>query len=86
MPYDTNNPMMTTQGPVGMGNPMMNLMRRLMNRPQDIELPSESGEVDPRLLEHMANPAEQMRKAFRQANQLAAGEGPLGGLMRAQPK
>ena len=84
MPYELPpDTMMSSQGSMGMGNPFMNMMRRMMNRPKDIELPAESGMVDPRIIEQSANPLEQLKKAFGAANKIAAEDDALQGLYRA---
>ena len=84
MPYELPpDAMMSTQGPMGMGNPFTNMMKRMMNRPKDIELPAETGMVDPRILEQSVNPLEQLKKAFGAAQNVAAEDDALKGLYRA---
>ena len=62
--------MVSTEGPQSMGsayNPLEILKRLFMGGGEDIELPNESGMVDPRIPPVGAN----LLKSFRQANQYA---------------
>ena len=83
MPANPTDPnmMMSTEGPVGMGNPLMNMMQKLMAKRRDINLPPESGQVDPRLAGVI--PLDQLKKAFNAGQTIATDDDPLRGLMRA---
>ena len=72
-----------SQGPVGMSNnPIAMLMRMLQGSGQDIELPAESGIIDPKL--QAVTPMDQLMKVFKTANQYSSGTGsPIERLQKA---
>lgn len=58
--------------PVNMSsNPLSGLLSLLQGSPKDVELPNESGMIDPRI----PNVGGQLLKAFKTANAIAAGQG-----------
>ena len=72
------NAMMSAQGPQPMS--LVDKLRSLMGGPTDIQLPNESGMVDPNL---PASPLEQLKKAFGAANKFATEQDPIQGLRKA---
>lgn len=59
-------------GPVGMSNnPLSMLMRLFQSGGRDIELPNETGDIDPRI----PQPMQSLRQAFDLVNKYAAGSG-----------
>jgi len=78
LPY---NAQMSTQGPAGMGNPFVDFFKRLVNNPQDIQLPNESGQVDPRTMS--TNPLQQLQKAFQATQDIGSANDVLKGLQQA---